>query len=239
MVIRLGKMTKSGWRILLPLGLCAALGCKSTQPHGGGRNDDPLLGGPASGTAIGQPVALTSNNNSSPASLGAPNYPPLTQATPTSTAVLASGAYPPLVGGRDLRIGQAPSNAGGNRILPPSQNPPGVVAVVTANPDANNGSPSVIPLDASGNRPANQQPAVVPVATPVSTVPAGLEQGMSVLNQYGPKWHRLDNVGDGVWRFSCAIPDRAEPTKSRVFEAEGPTGPAALQQVLDRIRNER
>ena len=79
-------------------------GCKSTSPHGGGRNDDPLLG-------ANVPIQASPQAIYQPPPTGSPNYPPLTTATPTSTAALASGAYPPLVGSQDLRIG-TPSSGG-------------------------------------------------------------------------------------------------------------------------------
>ncbi len=110
-----------------------------------------------------------------------------------------------------------------------------MLAVVTAdNGQRSNdgGANGVVPLDKSGNRPVN----------PTFTMPAsstgngGIDAAMTALAAYNPKWHKLENGGPGNWRFSCSIPDRAEPTKSRTYEAEATSAAGAIQSVLERLR---
>ncbi len=217
------------------LSLTLLAGCQSA---GSGKSrpvdPDPLYGGiatPVSATPLGgNPAAAPANVGT----LGTPTSlnQPLATPSPGSTAVLATGSYPPLSRGQDLRIGTPPA-AGGNRVLPRSQTPNGVLAVVTADPDygkPRDPVPGVTALDDAGQRPAT---------VPVSSGVGGLEQALATVNGFNPKWHKLENSGAGIWRFSCSIPDRQEPTKSRTYEAEGTTGLAAVQNVLDHINRDR
>jgi len=218
-------------------------GCASTKSGGGGskpNGEDPLLGGVSAPPP--QATALASNPAVSPppgaiGTLGRPTSggrEPLTQPTAASPAVLATGAYPPLPGGQDLRIGTPPPVIGGNRVLPKNQTPPGVLAVVTADPNHGQpgtagqvSAPGVVPLDANGQRNA-----------PAPATAGGLDQALAAIAALQPKWHRLEGSTPGTWRFSCSVPDKQEPTKSRTYEAEGPTALAAVQQVLDQIRSQ-
>ncbi|MFL5329009.1 MAG: hypothetical protein ACJ8C4_08840 [Gemmataceae bacterium] len=204
-------------------------GCTGLPKNGQTKaGEDPLLG------ATAPPVNATPlpiNTGANPPPVMA--LPPLTQATPTSNAALASGSYPPLVGGNDLRIGPAPTGAGGNKIQSPHLNPPGVLAVVTAD----NGQPQgtntagVVPLDSTGTRPVNPT-----YPAPASFTGGGIDQAMATLSQYNPRWTKLENGGPGIWRFSCSVPDRAEPTKARTFEAEATSAVGAIQNVIERLR---
>lgn len=222
-------MTKIVARTVIICGIVAMAGCQSATKTGGARNDDPLLGSnvaPVNATPLDINPAIKNTPPTTP--------PPLTRATPTSAAALASGAYPPLVGGQDLRIGTAPPRSGGNRIQPPHLNPPGVLAVVTADPNYGKPTtptaPGVTPLDSSGVRPTNLTSQPPP---PLSG--GGLDQAMATLANLNPKWHRLENQGPGVWRFTCSVPDRIEPSKSRTYETEGATAASAVQAALERI----
>jgi hypothetical protein len=216
------------WRWAI-VGLVLA-GCQSTKSAGRG-GADPLFG--QSAPPI-QATQLATNPAVQPGTLGQPtsNNQPLSQPTMASPAVLASGGYSPLSGGQDLRIGTPPLNSG-NRVLPRSQTPPGVMAVVTADPDygkPRDGVAGVVPLDATGNHAGS--------ASPTGHL-GGLEQTLNAIAAYNPKWHKLENAGSGTWRFSCSIPDRNEPNKSRTYENEGVTAMAAVQGVLDRIGQDR
>jgi hypothetical protein len=146
--------------------------------------------------------------------------------------VLATGSYPALPGGQDLRIGTPPPPQTGNRVLPKNQTPPGVLAVVTADPDYGKpkdvpAPPGVVPLDAAGNR-TNVTP----------TTAGGLDQALASISNLNPKWQKLEHLGAEGWRFTCSIPDRQEPNKSRTFEGDGPTALLAVQSVLERVRQE-
>jgi hypothetical protein len=227
--VKPGKMKKFAANIGLVCVLGVLAGCQAFTKTPGSRNEDPLLGAnvaPVNATALDINPANTG--------AGASSLPPLTKASPTSAAALAGGAYPPLVGGQDLRIGTAPATAGGNRIQPPHLNPKGVLAVVTADPNhgqpADPNPPGVIPLDPTGVRPATlaSQP-------PPSLSTSGLDQAFASLANYNPKWHRLDNQGPGVWRFTCSVTDRGDPSKSRTYETEGSTATIAVQAALDRM----
>jgi hypothetical protein len=217
-------MTNTPTRLGLLFAAAFLAGCNTFPKTAPNSKDDPLVGGTVS-PVNATPLALNPANNPAPATA----LPPLTQATPTSTAALASGAYPPLVGGKDLRIGPSPSGAGGNKIQPPHLNPPGVVAVITADNAQPNGS-GVVPLDANGTKPAS------PTYTPTSISGGGVDQAMATLNTYNPRWSKLESGGPGVWRFSCSVPDRSEPGKNRTLEAEAETAVGAIQNVLDRLR---
>lgn len=220
----------------------ALAGCASMKSGGGSKStgEDPLLGGisppPPQATAFATNPAVAPP----PGAIGSLGRPtsgnePLTKPTAASPAVLATGAYPPLAGGQDLRIGTPPPAVGGNRVLPKTQTPPGVLAVVTADPNygqpgtaSQATSPGVVPLDANG-----QRVGPVPLAT------GGLDHALAAVAALHPKWHRLEGSSPGTWRFSCSVPDKQEPSKSRTYEAEGPTALAAVQQVLDRINRGR
>jgi hypothetical protein len=211
-------------------------GTKSGTKAGGG--GDPLFG--STNVTPVNPVPLATNPAVSPppnsGTLGAPtsNSQPMAQPTYASPAVLATGSYPALPGGQDLRIGTAPPPQTGNRVLPKNQTPPGVMAVVTADPDYGKpkdvpAPPGVVPLDASGNRTIN----------PSTASTSGLDQALSNVNSMSPKWQKLEQLGVEGWRFTCSIPDRNEPNKSRTFEGEGVSALAAVHSVLERVRQER
>lgn len=230
---RANRTVRRGWAMIVLTALAGCQGTKSSETKPLDR--DPLYG------AVAPPVdarPLPGTNTSGVASgptgtLGTPTSmnQPLAQPTSVSPAVLATGSYPPLAGGQDLRIGQPPAT-GGNRVLPRNQTPPGVIAVVTADPDfgkPREAVPGVTPLDDSGRGPA----------PPPGSAVGGLESALQSVAAMNPKWHKLENAGSGVWRFTCSIPDRQEPSKSRNYEAEGATALAAVQNVLDRANRDR
>jgi hypothetical protein len=233
------------WRSAM-IAIVLLAGCKSSSGNSGGGifggfvpskpiDKDPLFG--ASAAPIdAKPIAFnptgTPTSDGGAGILGTPmsNTQPLAQPTASSTAVLATGSYPPLSGGQDLRIGPPPPGAG-NRVLPRNQTPRGVIAVVTADPDygkPKEAVPGVVAVD----------PTAKTVAQPVSSAVGGLESALANIAAMNPKWHKLESVGSGQWRFSCAIPDRADPTKSRHYEGEGPTAFVAVQNALEHIQRD-
>lgn len=228
-------------RAAIIVGFCVgAIGCAGTKtgtktPTGG----DPLFGGASPPPVSATPLANNPAVSPPPGAIGTLGSPtsnsqPMAQPTFASPAVLATGSYPGLPGGQDLRIGTAPPPQTGNRILPKNQTPPGVMAVVTADPDYGKPKdvpppPGVVPLDAVGNRTIN---------TPAATS-SGLDQALSTITAMNPKWQKLEHVGAEGWRFSCSIPDRNEPSKSRTFEGDGPTALLAVQSVLERTKQDK
>jgi hypothetical protein len=62
------------------------------------------------------------------------------------------------------------------------------------------------------------------------------EQAKTLLLGRGATWWRLEAVNDqGQYKFSCSIPNRANPLISRTYEATAPNDLGAIQAVLDHI----
>lgn len=227
-------MTK--WSTITVATCLALTGCAGTKSGTKTATiQDPLFGGHAAAPIPTTPLAVNPAITPSSGNLGTPtgNNQSMAQPTYASPAVLATGAYPALPGGQDLRIGTAPPPQTGNRILPKNQTPPGVSAVVVADPEWGKPRdvpppPGVVPLDAAGNR-----------TTGPTSASSGLDQVLSQITSMNPRWQKLENMGIEGWRFSCSVPDRNEPNKSRTFEGEGLTAQMAVQAVLDRARQER
>src|SRR5262245_43472215 len=127
---------KKWWPITVGLSL-ALTSCAGTKTGTKtGATEDPLLGGHAAAPIPTTPLAVNPGSAAPSGNLGTPtNNQSMAQPTYASPAVLATGAYPALPGGQDLRIGTAPPPQTGNRVLPKNQTPPGVSAVVVADPD--------------------------------------------------------------------------------------------------------
>lgn len=222
--------------IIVSLSL-AFTGCAGTKSGTkAAPSQDPLFGSNATTPPPATPLSINPAITPPSGNLGTPtsNSQPIAQPTYASPAVLATGAYPALPGGQDLRIGTAPPPQTGNRVLPKNQTPPGVMSVVVADPDYGKPKdvpppPGVVPLDGAGNRTGG---------IPTSAM-SGLDQALSAVTAMNPRWQKLEHLGVEGWRFSCSIPDRNEPNKSRTFEGEGLTAMMAVQSVLDRARQER
>jgi hypothetical protein len=139
----------------------------------------------------------------------------------TNTASLALNQ--PLEGGRELAI-QGPRGSVG----PNTWNGPGR------------------PADGTGTVLDKPQP-IVPVSrtTTDTAQPANefdragrvagtYEQLQAELAARGMNWYRQEKWGDGV-KFTCTIPNRANPNKARTYEAVAGTDVAALRLVLDQV----
>src|SRR5262245_14131075 len=143
--------------------LLASAGCTSDwfKRDEDRRRDDPLLG--VGARPANQPVAVATANQPQPNYAPTPppatgSLPPLAPATPTSNAALAAGAFPPLTGGNDLRIGQTPPASGtftdprlnnGNSGSPIRPVPAGAVTsgpqTSPVRPVSTNGLPPLVP----------------------------------------------------------------------------------------------
>jgi hypothetical protein len=65
----------------------------------------------------------------------------------------------------------------------------------------------------------------------------GFEQLQGMLAARGVTWQRLELVEGDLWKFSCAIPKRDNPSIRSNFEvqATGPGGLAAMRAVIAEI----
>jgi hypothetical protein len=64
------------------------------------------------------------------------------------------------------------------------------------------------------------------------------DQAKQLLQARGVIWHQLE-ARDGQWHFRCSIPDAADPSRSRTFEAIAGDDLSAVRQVLETIDRER
>jgi hypothetical protein len=164
--------------------LLASAGCTSDwfKRDVDRRRDDPLLG--VGQRPANQPLAVATANQPQPNYTPTPppatgSLPPLVPATPTSNAALAAGAFPPLQGGNDLRIGQTPPAVGNftdprlNNGNPNSPIRPVPAGAVTSGPQA---SP-IRPVSTNG------LPPLVPTSSPVG---GGLDQALAAIASYNP-----------------------------------------------------
>ncbi|MBM4072757.1 MAG: hypothetical protein FJ271_28095 [Planctomycetes bacterium] len=168
------------------------------------------------------------------------NVPPIPSASSNSNAALAMATLP---GSKQLSIGEPerpPSKtptAGTltSAVPPPAVVPPGGVA---ANAVLAGGAP---PGSATLSRP---QPVVVSVPrdSAVQTAGANQEQTseffLSPLRARGVSWHRADSVAGGI-RFACIVPNRQNPSVTRIFEATAADFPSAVNAVLQQIDNQK
>src|SRR5262249_12284757 len=179
-----------------------------------------------------QPVAVATANQPQPNYAPTPppatgSLPPLAPATPTSNAALAAGAFPPLAGGNDLRIGNPPPASGtftdprlnvGNPGPPIRPVPQGAV---TAGPQA---SP-IRPVSVNG------LPPLVPVSSPVG---GGLDQGLAAIASYKPLSQKLTfNSQTNEWFFEVKTP--AQGGGQSVREATARTPELAVRAVLEQL----
>ena len=166
-----------------------AAGCTTDGSSRDNRRDDPLLG---SGLRSGSPptaVPTTSPNGGLPPPAYQPK-PPLTAATPTSTAALAGG-FQPLQGGNDLRIGSGSPTPGTPTSGIPQQ--PGYN-------DPRNNTPPAPPTGFSPVTPV--PPPGAPANTPLPAPVAGqggsssLDQAYAAVATRNPLWTRMTYNGE-------------------------------------------
>lgn len=207
---RIGTRTRRllglGAMLFVPLAFAGCADLKGSAAAG----PDPLLGGP--------PLKAS-------AQAGSPNgtvatLPPLAPSSTTSTAALASLSRP-LDGGRDLRIG-------------------------TPRPDApsDGWAGQGMTLVAEGHGAVLGPPQTAPVPAPVAaqTVSTGdrtistYEQAKAELDARGALWQRLETDAEtGLWKFSCALPNKQNPRLHRTYQAKAADSLAAIRAVFEQI----
>jgi hypothetical protein len=225
-------------RAVLALLLLASAGCTSDwfKRDVDRRRDDPLLG--IGARPANQPVAVATANQPQPNYAPTPppatgSLPPLAPATPTSNAALAAGAFSPLPGGSDLRIGQAPPPTSG-AFTDPRLN------------SGNSGSPvRPIPAGAVTSGPqtspirpvsTNGLPPLVPTSSPVG---GGLDQGLAAIAGYKPLSQKLTfNAQTNEWFFEVKTPVPGGGGQA-VKEATAATPELAVRAVLEQLSRQQ
>jgi hypothetical protein len=87
--------------------------------------------------------------------------------------------------------------------------------------------------------PSPAAPGGVPAPTRDFGV-ASYDQAKSQLIGHGATWWRLEALGDqGLYKFSCSIPNPQSRNISRTYEAQAPNDLAAMQAVLDQIDKDK
>lgn len=82
-------------------------------------------------------------------------------------------------------------------------------------------------------------PAAPPTPPPTGTGAAvrvrSFEEAQQFLTAHGVKWQDLQTTGEGEWKYSCSIPNKANPSTMRTYEGRDRYGLTAIQQVIDQI----
>ena len=84
----------------------------------------------------------------------------------------------------------------------------------------------------SGTKTGAWPPASAPGARPLT-----YDQAQAVLAGRGVQWQRLEAVGS-EWKFTCSLPSRQDPARSRTYEGRAATYLAAIQAVLEQMDQE-
>lgn len=206
--------------LFIAMGL-SVTGCSALQ--GKDKKSDPLFGDhvPKDGGGAGGPSKTSAN------------VPPIPSASSSSNAALAMATLP---GAKQLAIGEperppAKVPSSGTLTSAAATTPPGSVTQPVPP-----GSPATL---------SPPQPVVVPVPrdTTVQTAAATSqdqtsEYFMSQLRARGVSWHRADSVAGGI-RFACIVPNRQNPSVTRIFEATAADFPSAVNAVLRQIDNQK
>lgn len=94
------------------------------------------------------------------------------------------------------------------------------------------------PVADAGGKPAVLQTGMVTVNAPPPTtgsvIPGTYEELQKELKKRGVNWQGQETTDRGV-KFSCSVPDRQNPARSRVYEAEAPDYLTAIRVVLQQI----
>jgi hypothetical protein len=77
-----------------------------------------------------------------------------------------------------------------------------------------------------------------PVSRSDPSRPMTYEQAQALLAAYGLGWQRLE-YADGVWKFTCSIPNRQNPTLSRTYEGQAKDDLGAIRAVLEKIEKDQ
>jgi hypothetical protein len=198
---------------LLGSALIGLSGCASGNHIAG----DPLLGKPAA-AAIAAPAASPTAAIplvSAPAA-PSPGGNASTAALASSTAASPDGSYPLRIGGGAPGDGRTWSGPNASTASLQRPEPPG-------DPVAHG--------DPQPTRLASPQSA--------STAPTAMtwEQAQAQLEAKGVLYQKWTQA-DGQWKFSCAVPNPQDRSKSRVYETSGRDWVSAVQQALDKITSD-
>ena len=220
-LVRLALLTA----LLLPAVGCDLTGQSTNQsgsnPKQGpvAMSDDPLKSSqlPPVGLTAQPPNRAAASNTHTPATGATGSVPPIpTPSTTTSTGVLAGGGVQgnlPPSDGRDLRIVSGSSvPSAGSAQLP------------TAWETTPRGSGS--PVGGSG------------VALAGASGNADGFQALQVqLKQRNVAWQKLEMQGDSQWKFSCSVPNRANPNYRSLVESVSADPLEAIRQAINEIDN--
>lgn len=89
-------------------------------------------------------------------------------------------------------------------------------------------------LQSPGSNNTNRSPAYTTASSGGPRIRT-FEEGQQFLMGRGVKWQRLETAGEGEWRFSCSLPNRAGSTSMRTYEATDRYGLIAMQKVIDQV----
>ena len=178
---------------------------------------DPLLGKPAAAPAAApaaSPTAAIPLVSAAPAPSSSGNA--STAALASSTAASPDGSYPLRIGGGTPGDGRTWSGPNASTASLQRPEPPG-------DPVAH-GDP---------------QPARLTPPQTASTAPTAMtfEQAQAQLEAKGVIWQQWSQA-DGQWKFSCAVPNPQDRTKSRRYDATGRDYVSAVQAALDKITSD-
>jgi hypothetical protein len=176
--------------------------------------DDPLTGGEAPRPPVQQAAT--------PPAQGVPPLPAACSAG--NTASLALGQ--PLPDSRELAIQQTGGNSGSNPWNGPGRAADASGAVLDA-------PQPIVPVSRNTTDPVHG-PNDFDRAGSAGAGGGTYEQLQAELAARGMNWYRQEKWGDGV-KFICTIPSRANPSKTRTYEAVAGTDVAALRLVLEQI----
>ncbi len=221
---RSARIRKLSQPALLWASLVLFVGCAHEPSNvGTGVDNDPLVGATAQNPTARTKAAMTtatattgSGRNATPLPL-APN--------PTaSAAALAGGAASANDKDIDPRLAPDPRGPGGLT----NTDGPGVsgAGIALQGPTAR--------ADITNSRETNAQPVSNSTA-PIES----LQKGLDLIKSYGAADRCLEEVSDGVWKFSCRMPiqSTADIRTMKVVEATlpGEDGLVAVRAVLQKI----
>jgi hypothetical protein len=155
---------------------------------------------------------------------GSTRLPPVTPAhTATSPAALTSAG--------ELRLSDVPPGpAGGARAVLNAPRPLENDGKLTAAP-----GPGATPAPPAPGVTLAGGPQPALAGGPVTLETANFEQLQAMLAARNVTWQRLEVSGEGgEWKFSCAIPNRQNPSMRRNYEARavGPYGLPAIRAAI-------
>jgi hypothetical protein len=205
--------------------------CASCSNDSRVRDNDPLTGGGPAIPARGETPAAT-------ASAPKTSVPPLpAPSSATSNAALAGGAFQPLDPTRDLRIGDSKPNA-----TPDNWRGPTTAAGATLNaPQPANDARSSGQMVSQPKATARSE--IRPVSSLVQAAGshgASTDALMALLQARGVTFQRLETSGDNLeWKYSCSVPNPANPNIRRTYEARGRDPRSAMAAVLKQMDQEQ